>query len=481
MISSPNSKLKQENMSEENQIIEDVEEKDLVENQELVQDNPEEVAEDTSQTLTQAVVDALLGEAKKNESEDESDEDDDDDSEEEEEVEEAKSTSKKEESDEDDSEDEEEVEEATTKTEEEESDEDDSVENKDDKDEDDDDSVEEIKLPDVKTKAGYLAASFDALKSMKKSQLVNAYKGINVSEDGGEVEVPKTKADIINAMYGQLKTMQKEQLTASYKAIQDSCGDVHEELEIESYVEDLKILADSEQELTESFKAKVGTLFEGAVANRVVEIKESLEAQYDNDLQEEVGYIRESLVTKIDDYLSYVVESWIGENQEFVDNKLRTEIAENFMKALQGVFTEHYIEVPDSKVDLVDQLSDEVTSVKESLAGVRGKNLILTEEVESLHREKILSEATADLASTQVAKLSSIIEEVDFVDADTFASKVATIKEGFFSNSDSSKEEVITESIDSSNVKTIVEGELDPSSNLSGDMKRYVSTLSRFK
>lgn len=481
MISSPNSKLKQEYMSEENQIIEDVEEKDLVENQELVQDNPEEVAEDTSQTLTQAVVDALLGEAKKNESEDESDEDDDDDSEEEEEVEEAKSTSKKEESDEDDSEDEEEVEEATTKTEEEESDEDDSVENKDDKDEDDDDSVEEIKLPDVKTKAGYLAASFDALKSMKKSQLVNAYKGINVSEDGGEVEVPKTKADIINAMYGQLKTMQKEQLTASYKAIQDSCGDVHEELEIESYVEDLKILADSEQELTESFKAKVGTLFEGAVANRVVEIKESLEAQYDNDLQEEVGYIRESLVTKIDDYLSYVVESWIGENQEFVDNKLRTEIAENFMKALQGVFTEHYIEVPDSKVDLVDQLSDEVTSVKESLAGVRGKNLILTEEVESLHREKILSEATADLASTQVAKLSSIIEEVDFVDADTFASKVATIKEGFFSNSDSSKEEVITESIDSSNVKTIVEGELDPSSNLSGDMKRYVSTLSRFK
>ena len=480
MISSPNSKLKQENMSEENQIIEDVEEKDLVENQELVQDNPEEVAEDTSQTLTQAVVDALLGEAKKNESEDESDEDDDDDSEEEE-VEEAKSTSKKEESDEDDSEeDEEEVEEATTKTEEEESDEDDSVENKDDKDEDDD-SVEEVKLPDVKTKAGYLAASFDALKSMKKSQLVNAYKGINVSEDGGEVEVPKTKADIINAMYGQLKTMQKEQLTASYKAIQDSCGDVQEEKEIESYVEDLKILADSEQELTESFKAKVGTLFEGAVANRVVEIKESLEAQYDNDLQEEVGYIRESLVTKIDDYLSYVVESWIGENQEFVDNKLRTEIAENFMKALQGVFTEHYIEVPDSKVDLVDQLSDEVTSVKESLAGVQGKNVILTEEVESLHREKILSEATADLASTQVAKLSSIIEEVDFVDADTFASKVATIKEGFFSNSDSSKEEVITESIDSSNVKTIVEGELDPSSNLSGDMKRYVSTLSRFK
>ena len=463
-------------MSDENQIIEDVEEVDLVENQELVQDipeevaeetenqeleqdNPEEVAEETSKTLTQAVVDALLSEVKKEESEEESDDDDS-----EEEIDEAKAKTEEEdpEEDDDDSEEEEEVEESAA-------------------DSDEEEDVEEVNLPDVKTKAGYLASSFDALKGMKKSQLVNAYKSINVSEDEGEVEVPKTKADIINAMYGQLKAMKKDQLMASYKAIQDSCGDMHEELETESYAEDLKILADSEQELTESFKAKVSTLFEGAVANRVVEIKESLEAQYDNDLQEEVGYIRESLVTKIDDYLSYVVETWIEENQEFVDNKLRTEITENFMKALQGVFTEHYIEVPDSKVDLVDQLSDEVTSVKESLTDVKEKNVALAEELETLHREKILSEATADLASTQVAKLASLIEEVDFVDADTFASKVAVIKEGFFSDSDSKEEEIIAESTDSTNVKTIVEGEIDPNSKLSGDMKRYISTLSRFK
>ena len=464
-------------MSDENQIIEDVEEVDLVENQELVQDIPEEVAEDTSQTLTQAVVDALLGEAKKNESEEESDDDDS-----EEEMEEAKS--KTEEESDDDSE--EEMEEAKAKTEEEPEEEEEVEESAEEEEEveesaDDSDEVEEVSLPDVKTKAGYLAASFDALKGMKKSQLVSAYKGINVSEDEGEVEVPKTKADIINAMYGQLKAMKKDQLTASYKAIQDSCGGMHEELETESYAEDLKVLADSEQELTEGFKAKVATLFEGAIANRVVEIKESLEAQYENDLQEEVGYIRESLVTKIDDYLSYVVETWIEENQEFVDNKLRTDITENFMKALQGVFTEHYIEVPDSKVDLVDQLSEEVASVKESLVDVEEKNVALAEELESLHREKILSEATTDLASTQVAKLASLIEEVDFVDADTFASKVAVIKEGFFSDSDSKEEEVITESSDSTNVKTIVEGEIDPNSKLSGDMQRYISTLSRFK
>jgi hypothetical protein len=451
-------------MSEETQIIEDIEEKDLVENQELEQDIPEEVSEEsTSDPLTQDVLDALLGEAKKNESEEESDEDEDEDSEEE-----VEESAKKEE------EDEEEMEES------EHGDEDEDEMSEGEHGDEDEDEMEEINLPDVKTKAGYLAASFDAIKSMKKSQLVNAYKSVNMTEEDDEVEVPKTKSAIINAMYGQLKAMKKDDLMASYKAIQDSCGGMHEETETESYVEDLKILADSEQELTEGFKSKVATLFEGAVANRVVEIKESLEAQYQDDLQEEVGYIRESLVTKIDDYLSYVVESWIEENQEFVDNKLRTEITENFMKALHGVFTEHYIEVPDSKVDLVDELSEEVTSVKESLADAEEQNKVLAEEIEKLHRVQILAEASSDLATTQAAKLSSLVEEVKFEDAATFAAKVATIKEGFFSDSDSSEEE-LTESSDSQNVKTIVEGQVDANSKMSSDMQRYVSTLSRFK
>lgn len=467
MISSPNSKFKQElYMSEETQIIEDIEEKDLVENQELEQDIPEEVSEEsTSDPLAQDVLDALLGEAKKNESEEESDEDEDEDSEEE-----VEESAKKEE------EDEEEMEES------EHGDEDEDEMSEEEHSDEDEDEMEEINLPDVKTKAGFLAASFDAIKSMKKSQLVNAYKSINMTEEDDEVEVPKTKADIINAMYGQLKAMKKDDLMASYKAIQDSsCGGMHEETETESYAEDLKILADSEQELTEGFKSKVATLFEGAVANRVIEIKESLEAQYQDDLQEEVGYIRESLVTKIDDYLSYVVESWIEENQEFVDNKLRTEITENFMKALQGVFTEHYIEVPDSKVDLVDELSEEVTSVKESLANAEEENKVLAEEIEKLHRVQILAEASSDLATTQAAKLSSLVEEVKFEDAATFAAKVATIKEGFFSDSDSSEEEELTESSDSQNIKTIVEGQVDANSTMSSDMQRYVSTLSRFK
>jgi hypothetical protein len=482
--------------NEIDQIIEDVEEKDLIESEVEVSEETE-VTEQQEQPLSDTVLDVLLGEAKKkNEAEeDESEEDEVEEAKEEEddddELEEAKKVSEDEEDSEE--EDEEEVSEAA----EEESEDDKEEEVKEDaegeeesdeeeveEDEDSEEEEEPEELPEVQTKAGYLAASFDKLKGMKKSELVNAYTSLNpVSEEDEEGEVeesPKTKADLINAMYGQLKAMKKDDLMASYNSIMASYGDMDEETEADHFASDLKVLAEADQELTEDFKSKVSILFEGAVANKVTEIKESLEAQYSEDLQEEVTYVRESLVTKIDDYLSYVVESWIEENQEFVDNKLRTDITENFMKALQSTFTEHYIEVPESKVDLVDELSEQVTEIKESLANTEAEKAELASQVETLQREKVIAEASSDLASTQAGKLSSLVEETEFVDVETFTAKVATIKEGFFK--ESTEEEVLSESVDSANeVKTIVEGDVDPMSKLPADMAKYVQQLSKFK
>ncbi len=498
--------------NEIDQIIEDVEEKDLIESEVEVSEETE-VTEQQEQPLSDTVLDVLLGEAKKkNEAEEDESEEDEVEEEEEEddddELEEAKKVSEEEEedseeedeeevsesADEDEEEDEEEVSEAAHEDSEDEDeeevkedaheDEEESDEDEVEEDEDSDDEDEAEELPEVQTKAGYLAASFDKLKGMKKSELVNAYTSLNpVSEEDEEGEVeesPKTKADLINAMYGQLKAMKKDDLMASYNSIMASCGDMAEEAEADYFASDLKVLAAADQELTEEFKSKVSILFEGAVANKVTEIKESLEAQYSEDLQEEVTYVRESLVTKIDDYLSYVVESWIEENQEFVDNKLRTDITENFMKALQSTFTEHYIEVPESKVDLVDELSEQVTEIKESLANTEAEKAELASQVETLQREKVIAEASSDLASTQAGKLSSLVEETEFVDVETFTAKVATIKEGFFK--ESTEEEVLSESVDSANeVKTIVEGDVDPMSKLPADMAKYVQQLSKFK
>jgi len=482
------------------QIIEDVEENELIESEVEVSEETE--VTEHEQPFSNAVLDVILGEAKKKNEAEEDEESDDDaevEEEEDEELEEAKKVS--EEDEEESDEDEEEVSEAKEEDEVEEEDDDEELEEGAHEDEDeeeveegehsDEDEVEEeeesdeeeVELPEVKTKAGILAASFDALKGMKKTNLVAAYEAINMSEEEGEVEVPKTKGDIINAMYGQLKAMKKDDLMASYQSIMaSSCGTHKEETEADHFAADLKVLAEADQELTEDFKAKASILFEAAVANKVQTIQEELESQYTEDLQEEVTYVRESLVEKIDDYLSFVVESWIEENQEFVDNKLRTEITENFMSALQGVFTEHYIEVPDSKVDLVDELSEQVTEVQESLANAEAEKSELARQVETLQREKIISEASADLASTQASKLTSLVEESEFVDAETFAAKVETIKEGFFKESTETTE-VITESNTSATTETqtIVEGQVDPMSKLPADMAKYVQQLSKFK
>jgi hypothetical protein len=460
------------------QIIEDVEENELIESEVEVSEETE--VTEHEQPFSNAVLDVILGEAKKkNEAEEDEESDDDAEVEEEdEELEEAKvSEEDEEESDEDEEEESDEDEEEVSESADEDEDE---VEEEEESDEDED---EEVELPEVKTKAGILAASFDALKGMKKTNLVAAYEAINMSEEEGEVEVPKTKGDIINAMYGQLKAMKKDDLMASYQSIMaSSCGTHKEETEADHFAADLKVLAEADQELTEDFKAKASILFEAAVANKVQTIQEELESQYTEDLQEEVTYVRESLVEKIDDYLSFVVESWIEENQEFVDNKLRTEITENFMSALQGVFTEHYIEVPDSKVDLVDELSEQVTEVQESLANAEAEKSELARQVETLQREKIISEASTDLASTQASKLASLVEESEFADAETFAAKVETIKEGFFKESTETTE-VITESNTSATTETqtIVEGQVDPMSKLPADMAKYVQQLSKFK
>lgn len=472
----------------EEQIIEDVEEKDLVENQELETDVEEtteevvseeiEVTED-EQPLSDAVLNVLLGEKAEKKEEDEVEEDDDEVSEEVEE--------EKEEEDEDTQKEAKAPETKGDAKDVEAPDENDiAVDNDKAIDKSANDASKEL-LPEVQTKAGYLAASFSKLKEMRKSALVSAYQTLNpVSEDDGEevAEMPKLKADMVNAMYGQLKDMKKDDLMAAYKSIMAShCEDVKEDVETDHFAEDLKVLAEADQELTDDFKAKASILFEGAVANKVTEIKESLEAQYAEDLQEEVTYIRESLVEKIDGYLSYVVESWIEENQEFVDNKLRTEIAENFMKALQSTFTEHYIEVPDSKVDLIDELAEQATIANESLANVEAEKSELARQVEELSREKIISEATVDLASTQAGKLAKLLEEVEYVDAETFEAKVQTIKEGFFNDSETSEEEVVSESTEiETETKTIVEGEehIDPMSKLPADMAKYVTQLSKF-
>ena len=157
-----------------------------------------------------------------------------------------------------------------------------------------------------------------------------------------------------------------------------------------------------------------------------------LEESYANELSEEVSATKADLVEKVDSYLNYVVEGWMEENKLAVQSGLRTEIAEKFMNSLKDLFTESYIEVPESKVDLVDELAEEVTELEEALNASTAKAIQVSEELELMKRESVIREASKDMAQTQVEKLAKLVEDIDFEDEDTFAEKVKTVKESYF-------------------------------------------------
>ena len=267
--------------------------------------------------------------------------------------------------------------------------------------------------------------------------------------------MPKTKAGMINAMYSKMNGMKKDQLNAAYTKLMGEEVDFEEETTISEkqsidykvdFSDDLNALVESEATLSEEFKAKTAIIFEAAVKAKLSEEIDRLEEAYQSELAEEVASTKADLVEKVDSYLNYVVETWMEENKLAVQAGLRTEIAETFMNKLKDLFVESYVEVPESKVDLIDELSAANEELEENFNKAMAKSIALTEEVEGLKRAAIIREAARDLAETQVEKLKALVEDVDFEDEEAFTAKVATIKEAYFNKK--TAESIISEDTD---------------------------------
>ena len=261
--------------------------------------------------------------------------------------------------------------------------------------------------------------------------------------------MPKTKAGMINAMYAKLSGMKKDQLSAAYAKMSEELD--LEEMDAEvvelpetsyDFSDDLEALVESEATLSDEFKAKTAVIFETAIRSKISEQVERLEDEYQSRLEEELETSRSDLVEKVDSYLNYVVENWMTENQLAVETGLRTEIAENFMDNLRGLFVESYIEVPESKVNLVDELAEQVEDLEEKLNERTAEVLEVNESLEMFQRQEIIREASRDLAETQVEKLSSLVEGLDFEDTESFATKVRTVKESYFKKEVAQTEEI---------------------------------------
>jgi len=234
------------------------------------------------------------------------------------------------------------------------------------------------------------------------------------------------------------------------------------------FSEDLDALVNGEATLSEEFKEKTAIIFEAAIKSKVAQEIDRLEEQYTTKLDEEVATIRSELVEKVDSYLSYVVESWMEENRVAIQQGLRTEIAEDFMGKLHALFTESYIEVPESKVDLVDELAEQVESLEGQLNAATEKAMSMSEELEALKRAVIISEAAEGLAATEVEKLHALVEDLDFESEGSFAKKVKTVKESYFKKDSVVTSQEIVEEIDA-----------DATVEVSSSMEKYLTAIRR--
>ena len=199
------------------------------------------------------------------------------------------------------------------------------------------------------------------------------------------------------------------------------------------FSEDLNALVESEATLSDEFKAKTAIIFEAAVKSKISTEINRLETEYADQLAEEVSETKNDLVEKVDSYLNYVVEQWMDDNKLAIQSGLRSEIAEGFMDKLKDLFVESYVEVPESKVDLVDELATANEELEEQYNEAVAKAMTISEELETYKREAIIREASKDLAETQVEKLAKLAESVEFESEESFTNKVATLKESYFS------------------------------------------------
>ena len=243
---------------------------------------------------------------------------------------------------------------------------------------------------------------------------------------------------------------------------EDEDEDEKEESKKESYdmSDDIDALVGGE-DLSEEFKNKAKVVFEAAVSAKVSEIKEELESQKRDEVVEASNEIKEELVNKVDSFLGYVAEEWVKDNELAIERGLKSELTENFIQGLKALFEDHYVEVPDDKLDVVDELASKIEEVEAKLNEEVSKNIDLTQERDTLVRDKVVNEVSKDLTESEIEKLTGLIEDLN--QDEDFENNVKTIKESYFSDSKEKlqlDEEVVSDSDE--NTSTEVKN-LDPS------------------
>jgi hypothetical protein len=196
--------------------------------------------------------------------------------------------------------------------------------------------------------------------------------------------------------------------------------------------EDIDALFADDSTISEEFKSKVSTIFEARVSDRVTQIEEETESRYAGMLEEAVESIKQDLTEKVDDYLSYIVEQWMEENQIAIESGLRAEMTEDFIAGLRNLFAENYIDVPAEKVDLVEELASKVEELESKLNEEIDRGVSYAKALVESRKSELTREVCEGLTDTQVEKIKSLAESVEFSTEDEYKEKLETIRENYF-------------------------------------------------
>ncbi len=286
--------------------------------------------------------------------------------------------------------------------------------------------------------------------ALKKA--IEKKKGEDVKEtiDAGEVSKEADKKKEVN------------QKTANVSAKEEK------ELDVKEHVD---ALIAGENDLSEEFKQKASTIFEAAIRAECTEIAESMEADYQEKLEQESAKARAELTEKVDSYLSYVVEEWMKENSIALEKGIKGEIAEDFITGLKKLFAEHYIDVPDEKYDVLDAQATKIEKLEQKLNEEIQKNVDLNKENGEKTRNEIMSEVSNDLADTSKEKFGKLAEEIEYSSAEDFKKKCETIKESYFGKKAPTAEEKLDD---------VAAGEAS-NEDLSNAMAAYSAAISKTK
>ena len=256
---------------------------------------------------------------------------------------------------------------------------------------------------------------------------------IDATKAAKSAAAPTTKPSAASAdTQDTMKKMSEEEETDEEIIAEKMHDDEKKEMMKKKMKEDVEALFSDDSTISEEFKTKAATIFEARVLDRVQQIEEEVETKYASMLEEAVTEIKADLTTKVDDYLNYVVEQWLADNEIAIESGLRAELTEDFIAGLRNLFAEHYIDVPTEKVDLVDELAGKVEELEGKLNEEIERGVGFAKALVESYKNEITREVCNSLTTTQIEKIKSLAESVEFSTEDEYKNKIETIRENYF-------------------------------------------------